>query len=118
MSNHSAAVPGGTLTRATLKSFFSVTGEPGSFVYTPGHERIPNNWYRRRTLVAHNIPEVLADLAVNNAAYPGIVRFGGNTGTTNSFKGVSISDFSDGQYGSLADLLKVSSVPTGPLSTI
>lgn len=43
-SNHSAAVPGGTLSREVLKSFFSVTGEPGSFVYTPGQEKVPMNW--------------------------------------------------------------------------
>ncbi|CZT15276.1 uncharacterized protein RCC_01140 [Ramularia collo-cygni] len=49
--------PGGELPTDILKSFFSVTGEPGSFVYTRGHERIPVNWYRRATLDAHNIPE-------------------------------------------------------------
>ena len=31
MSNHSAEVPGGTLDRETLKDFFAVSGEPGSF---------------------------------------------------------------------------------------
>jgi len=31
MSNHSEEVPGGTLDRETLKSFFAVEGEPGSF---------------------------------------------------------------------------------------
>ena len=31
MSNHSEAVPGGTLDRETLKTFFAVSGEPGSF---------------------------------------------------------------------------------------
>lgn len=65
MSNHSAEVPGGTLTRETLKSFFAVTGEPGSFVHNRGMERIPDNWYRRPTLDAHNIPEVLVDLFAN-----------------------------------------------------
>ena len=31
MSNHSEEVPGGTLDRETLKAFFAVSGEPGSF---------------------------------------------------------------------------------------
>jgi hypothetical protein len=31
MSNHSEEVPGGTLDRETLKTFFAVSGEPGSF---------------------------------------------------------------------------------------
>lgn len=46
-------------------------------------ERIPDNWYKRPTLNAYNIPEVLNDVFVNNAMYPGIVRFGGNTGEYN-----------------------------------
>ena len=31
MSNHSAEVPGGTLDREVLKTFFAVSGESGSF---------------------------------------------------------------------------------------
>lgn len=30
--------------------------------------------------------------------YPGIVRFGGNTGTVNSFAGVDMSDFTGGAF--------------------
>jgi hypothetical protein len=105
MSNHSAENPGGTLTRETLMSFFSVTGEPGNFVHNRGLERIPYNWYRRPTVDAHNNPEVLADLVYNNAMYPGILRFGGNTGTTNSFAGVDLQNLTSGVYNfdTLAD---------------
>jgi hypothetical protein len=67
MSNHSAENPSGTLTREVLKSFFAVTGEPGSFVHNRGQERIPDNWYKRPFANALNIPEVLADVQVNNA---------------------------------------------------
>jgi hypothetical protein len=67
MSNHSAEKPSGTLTREVLKSFFAVTGEPGSFVHNRGQERIPDNWYKRPFANALNIPEVLADVGVNNA---------------------------------------------------
>ena len=85
MSNHSAETPGGTLDRETLKSFFAVSGEPGSFTLNRGHERVPNNWYRRPSTSQHTIPEVFVDLGANNAAYPGIVRIGGNTGKTGKF---------------------------------
>lgn len=98
MSNHSAEVPGGTLTRDTLKSFMSVVGEPGSFEQVRGHERIPDNWYRRPTLDAHNIPEVLVDLFLNNGIYPGIVRIGGNTGKVNTFTGVDLQNLTNGAY--------------------
>jgi hypothetical protein len=58
MSNHSAENPGGYLDRETLKSFFAVSGEPGSFTINRGYERIPTNWYRRPSTSAHTIPEV------------------------------------------------------------
>ncbi|CAK1368314.1 Aromatic peroxygenase [Cercospora beticola] len=96
MSNRSAENPDGVLNRDVLKQFFGVTGEPGSFVHNRGQERIPDNWYRRTSTSLYNIPEVVADVFVNNAMYPGIVRFGGNTGTTNSFTGVDITDLSGG----------------------
>lgn len=96
MSNRSEENPGGVLTRSVLKDFFAVTGEPGSFVHNPGQERIPENWYRRSSTVQYNIPEVVADVLVNNAMYPGIVRFGGNTGTTDSFTGVDVTDLTGG----------------------
>ncbi|PPJ58085.1 hypothetical protein CBER1_05299 [Cercospora berteroae] len=96
MSNRSEENPGGVLTRDVLKQFFGVTGEPGLFVHNVGQERIPDNWYRRSSTVQYNIPEVVADVFVNNAMYPGIVRFGGNTGTTDSFAGVDITDLTGG----------------------
>lgn len=103
MSNHSAENPGGVLTRKVLKSFFAVTGEPGSFVHNRGQERIPDNWYKRPALNAYNIPEVLNDVFINNAMFPGIVRFGGNTGTVDSFAGVDVTDLTGGAFN-LADL--------------
>lgn len=47
MSNHSAQYPQGYLDKETFKSFFAVTGDSGNFKYQPGHERIPDNWYKR-----------------------------------------------------------------------
>ena len=46
MSNHSAEYPNGILDKETLKSFFAITeAADGTLTYTPGHERIPDNWY-------------------------------------------------------------------------
>lgn len=43
MSNKSAENPSGFLTPENYKTFFSVTGQPGSFTHNPGKERIPDN---------------------------------------------------------------------------
>ncbi|KXT14790.1 hypothetical protein AC579_9670 [Pseudocercospora musae] len=98
MSNHSAANKGGDLKGDVLKSFFSVTGEPGSFVHTPGHEQIPLNWYKRPTSQPMNTVDTNVDTVINNQMYPGIIRFGGNTGKTNSFVGVDTGDLTGGVF--------------------
>ncbi|KAK4624417.1 Dothistromin biosynthesis peroxidase dotB [Fulvia fulva] len=99
MSNHSAEVPGGTLMRDVLKSFFSVSGDaPGEFVWTPGNERIPQNWYKRASLQAFTATEAILGVFTLNSAYPGIYRLGGNTGTVNSFTGVDTANFTGGIF--------------------
>jgi hypothetical protein len=42
-ANHTAENPDGYLDLETLKSFEGVTGEPGSFQWQQGRERIPDN---------------------------------------------------------------------------
>jgi hypothetical protein len=42
-SNYSAEYPDGYLSEETLKSFEGVTGEKGSFKWSAGRERIPEN---------------------------------------------------------------------------
>lgn len=104
LSNHSAEQPSGFPSSEVLESFFAVTGDaPGSFVHSHGQERIPNNWYKRPTANAYNILEVLIDVQVNNAMYPGIIRFGGNTRTANSFADGDLTDFTRGVFNA-ADL--------------
>ena len=45
MSNHSAEYPNGILDKETLKSFFAITeAADGTLSWTPGYERIPDNW--------------------------------------------------------------------------
>ncbi|KAI8939510.1 hypothetical protein NX059_003281 [Plenodomus lindquistii] len=99
MSNHSAEAPGGTLTREVLKSFFAVTGEPGSFVHNRGQERIPENWYKRPGGVdRYNLVDVFTDLLTNEALYPGTFRIGGNTGEVDTFTGVNLDELTGGVF--------------------
>lgn len=98
MSNRSAENKGGVLDGETLKSFFSVTGEPGSFVHNPGQERVPENWYKRPTSQPMNTVDTNVDTVINDGMYPGIIRFGGNTGTTNSFVGIDTGDLTGGAF--------------------
>ncbi len=99
MSNHSAEVPGGFLTPEVLKQFFAVTGDKGSYVHHPGQERIPENWYRRPGgLDQYNAVDVFIDLLAGAKDYPSTLRFGGNTGTTNSFTGVDLQDLTGGVF--------------------
>jgi hypothetical protein len=98
MSNHSAENNGGFLSRDVLKSFFAVEGEPGSFTQTPGHERIPENWYKRAAANAYSIPAAVGDVQTNNLMYPGLVGVGGNTGTVDSYTGVDLGDLTGGVF--------------------
>jgi hypothetical protein len=106
MSNHSAENPGGFLSREVLKTFFAVTGDaPGNFVHTQGHERIPENWFKRPTANAYTFAQTATDVLINNRMYPGIIRIGGNNGTTDSFAGVDLKDLTGGVFNlaTLAD---------------
>lgn len=98
MSNRSEENKGGFLGGETLKSFFAVTGEPGSFVHNPGQERIPDNWYKRPTSQPMNTVDTNVDTLINDRMYPGIIRFGGNTGTVNSFVGIDNGDLTRGVF--------------------
>lgn len=93
-SNKSAEYPGGFLDAATLKSIFSITGESGSLVYTPGHERIPNNFYKRNPLDEYSAANFGTDLGQIYRQNPAALSFGGNTGTVNSFTPIDVGNLS------------------------
>lgn len=99
-SNHSEEQPNGYLDRANLKSFFGVTGEPGSFEAKPGQERIPENWYRRPSANQYSLTAALADVVAGYTKDPSTVKFGGNTGKTNSFVGIDVGDLTGGLFNS------------------
>ncbi|CZS99271.1 related to oxidase [Rhynchosporium agropyri] len=104
-SNHSASNIQGYLDRSILKSFFSISGPESALVYTPGHERIPLNWYRRPTNNQLGIVNGFADLGVTATRFPDLISIGGNTGTVNSFVGVNPADISGGIFNA-ANLLQ------------
>lgn len=106
----------GILNQDVLKSFFSITGSPGSFVvgfpyfsskkqiliynsqWTEGHEKIPDNWYKRAIGDEYTIPFFNIDLQLMALKYPEFLSVGGNTGKTNSFTGVNIQDLTGGVF--------------------
>ena len=98
MANKTAENPTGLLTGDVFKSFFSITGDYPDFTYTPGHERIPDNWYKRNPADAYNIPYFSIDIDTMAFQHPEFLSVGGNTGTTNSFVGVDPSNLTGGVY--------------------
>lgn len=99
MGNRSAEYPEGRLSQNVLKSFFSITGDtPDDFVYTPGAERIPDNWYRRAFGDEYTIPFFLLDVIAEATANPQFLDIGGNSGKVNDFFGVDIANITGGVY--------------------
>lgn len=98
MANKSAEYPEGILNQAVLKSFFSITGNSGSFTWTPGNERIPDNWYKRAIGDEYTIPYFQTDLLAAAMKYPQFLDVGGNTGTVNSFTGLDLQSLTGGAY--------------------
>jgi len=98
MGNKSAEYPDGYLDAETLKSFFAITGEPGSFQYNEGQEKIPDNWYKRAIGDEYSIPYFLLDLVDAARQYPQFVDVGGNTGKVDTFTGVDIQHLTNGVY--------------------
>ena len=92
-ANKSAAYPEGFLDRNTLKSFYAMTGSDNSnLIYTPGAERIPENWYKRAPDDLYESPFAAADILALIQQHPELAALGGNTGTVNSFTGLSVTN--------------------------
>ncbi|CZT08092.1 uncharacterized protein RCO7_09573 [Rhynchosporium graminicola] len=101
MSNKSAEYPAGRLNGDVLNSFFGVTkNADGTLTKTPGHEKIPDNWYKRAIGDEYSIPYLNADTVIAAAKYPKFLNVGGNTGKINTFTGVNAEDLTGGVYNS------------------
>ncbi|KAI9727902.1 MAG: hypothetical protein M1828_005307 [Chrysothrix sp. TS-e1954] len=98
MANKSAEYPEGRLSRQNLKDFYSMTGTSGNFKYTPGHEKIPENWYKRNDVDQYSIPYFTCDNANQILAHPEFASVGGNLGKTNSFVGLDPGNLTGGVY--------------------
>ncbi|KAF7904775.1 hypothetical protein EAF00_002109 [Botryotinia globosa] len=98
MANKSSEYPEGYLNGDVLKSFYSVTGEPGSFVWTEGHEKIPDNWYKRALGDEYGLVPFALDLNIAALEHVEFLSVGGNTGTVNSFTGVDLKNLTGGVF--------------------
>ncbi|KAI1746960.1 Chloroperoxidase [Xylaria castorea] len=95
LSNNTKEYPlGGHLSKEVLSSFFGVYEENGNSVYKEGHERIPENWYRRT--VDYSLVDYNLDLVAWAVKYPVLLSIGGNQGEVNTFAGVDIADLTGG----------------------
>ncbi|OTA22672.1 hypothetical protein BTJ68_12763 [Hortaea werneckii EXF-2000] len=105
MANHSEEAPAGELSYDVIKSWFAIDGESGSYTANQGHERIPENWYKRAIAYPYELDYFNADVLNAAALHPEFLDVGGNLGTTDSFTGVDITDLTGGIFNA-ADLLK------------
>ncbi|KAI1311430.1 hypothetical protein F5Y03DRAFT_410558 [Xylaria venustula] len=101
MANKSAENPEGLLNGETLKSFYAVTGDYPHFTVTPGHERFPDNWYKRNPVDYYTIPYVAEDGLAIALQYPQFLSVGGNTGAPNSFVGIDPADLTNGVFNAV-----------------
>lgn len=106
MANHSEANPTGFLEYSVIQSWFGISGENGNYTAMQGHERIPENWWRRSLTAPYSIPYFLADTVAAAALHPKFLDVGGNLDNkTNNFAGVDIQNLTGGVFNS-ADFLK------------
>ncbi|KAF5254677.1 hypothetical protein FANTH_610 [Fusarium anthophilum] len=94
VANRSAEHPdAGILNKECLKSFFSVYGPEDNMTYVVGHERIPENFYRRR-YTDYGIAANALDIVTHS--HPEVLSIGGNTNGVNTFVGIDIHDLAGG----------------------
>ncbi|KAJ6512282.1 Chloroperoxidase [Mycena vulgaris] len=100
MSNHSAERPNGFLSRDVLASLYAVSPDAsgGALQYTPGHERIPESWYRRPFLDEYGALHVLPDLLAMWLRFPELLLVGGNVAGVNTYAPIDIGNFTGGVY--------------------
>ena len=98
MANHSAEYPAGYLSYDVIKDWFGITGDSGSYVANQGHERIPDNWYKRAIEYPYDNTYFAADLVNAALLHPKFLSVGGNTGKVNTFTPVDVANLTGGIY--------------------
>nr|XP_018915904.1 PREDICTED: uncharacterized protein LOC109043224 [Bemisia tabaci] len=96
MSNKSKKRPRGRLTEEDILSWYSVVKINGEYIYTPGFERIPDNWYKRAIGDEYTIPLFVKDVLVGASIYPKFFALGGNINC--SFVGLRAENLTGGVY--------------------
>lgn len=104
LSNHSAEYPRGFMTQENFLSLWSYKRKNGKLQYTYGHERIPDNYYKRSSQDQWDLADIVLSTAQQCEAYPTNCQVGGNTGKVNSFSGVDVGDTTGGLVNSAKDL--------------
>ncbi|KAK5112245.1 hypothetical protein LTR62_004406 [Meristemomyces frigidus] len=89
-ANHSSVTPLGQLNHNILQSFYGLTNK----TYTYGHERIPENWYKRST--SYDLVDLNVDILAWTAQHPEFASVGGNTGSVNSFSPLDLENLTGG----------------------
>lgn len=108
-ANYSSAGP--VLPRSVLLSFHGVDQAPnGRLTVNVGHEKIPDNLYRRPLDSPLTTLEFISQTSEIIRKYPRAGSIGGNTGTVNSFAVLDLANFTGGVFnaGDLADPVKLS----------
>ncbi|KAM3415965.1 hypothetical protein BST61_g9455 [Cercospora zeina] len=98
MGNKSAEFPSGVLNREVLKSWMSITGPDDNLQWVPGHERIPNNWYKRNPSDEYTVPYFFSDIGYFSQTVPEIFVVGCNKGRVNTFSPLDPFQLTNGAW--------------------
>ncbi|GAB7363424.1 hypothetical protein MBLNU230_g3700t1 [Neophaeotheca triangularis] len=98
MANKSAEFPEGILDRNVMNSFDAITYENGEAVWNEGHERIPENWYKRHPTDEYSIPYFFSDVLYFQQQDPRELLVGCNQGQVNSFNVIQTGIATNGVY--------------------
>lgn len=98
MANHTAENPEGILDQDVLKSFFAISGSGDNLTWTPGYERIPENWYRRSLTDPYGINGLDDDAATLQDKAPYTAQSGCNMGQVNTYTPFNNSDTNTSDY--------------------
>ncbi|KAJ6520891.1 Chloroperoxidase [Mycena vulgaris] len=97
MANFPPSHPDGYFTPEALHSLFGfVADDSGELQYRPGHERIPENWYRRPKDFTHL--EAAPQIEALGAADRRTLLPGGNMGEVNTFTPMDLAALTGGVY--------------------
>ena len=75
-----------------------IAGNQTNLSFSPGYERIPDNWYTRARGDEYTIPFLSLDSNLMALQHPEFLSVGGNTGKVNSFVGLDPANLTNGVF--------------------